>query len=66
LENLLRLGEAFENWTLADSLEMIGLIFSENFTYQERKIKTAIVNEMVSCIFLVNNRLMAKKKRNKR
>ncbi|WP_347053569.1 hypothetical protein [Flavobacterium olei] len=61
LENLLKLGEAFENGTLANSREMIGLIFPENFTFQESKIKTARVNEMVNCIYLVNNRLRAKK-----
>ncbi|WP_241775701.1 zinc ribbon domain-containing protein [Flavobacterium sp. Root420] len=61
LENLLKLGDAFDNGTLADSREMIGLIFPENFTFQESKIKTARVNEMVNCIYLVNNRLRAKK-----
>jgi len=39
LENLLKLGEAFDNTSLADSREMIGLIFPENFTFQEQKIR---------------------------
>jgi len=39
LKNLLKLGEAFDNASLADSREMIGLIFSENFTFQEQKIR---------------------------
>ena len=38
LKNLLKLGEAFDNASLADSRE-IGLIFSENFTFQEQKIR---------------------------
>jgi len=66
LENLLKLGEAFDGGTLADSREIIGLIFPENFTFSENKIRTARVNEMVNCIYLVNNRLRAKKKRDKR
>lgn len=61
LENLLKLGETFENGTLADSREMIGLIFPENFTFEEKKIRTVRINEMVNCIYLVNNRLRAKK-----
>lgn len=61
LENLLKLGEAFDGGTLADSREIIGLIFPENFTFSENKIRTARVNEMVNCIYLVNNRLRAKK-----
>ena len=61
LENLIKLGETFENGTLADSREMIGLIFPENFTFEEKKIRTARINEMVNCIYLVNNRLRAKK-----
>ncbi|WPO77887.1 hypothetical protein [Flavobacterium sp. KACC 22761] len=62
LENLIKLGETFENGTLADSREMIGLIFPENFTFEEKKIRTARINEMVNCIYLVNNRLRKKKK----
>jgi hypothetical protein len=61
LENLIKLGEAFDSATLADSREIIGLIFSENFTFQEKKIRTTRINEMVNCIYLVNNRLRAKK-----
>ncbi|WP_082706605.1 recombinase family protein [Flavobacterium sp. TAB 87] len=61
LENLLKLGEAFENGALADSREMIGLIFPENFTFLESKFQTVRVNEIINCIYLVNNRLRAKK-----
>ena len=61
LENLIKLGEAFDNESLADSREIIGLIFPENFTFRENKIQTARINEMVNCIYLVNNRLRAKK-----
>jgi len=61
LENLLKLGEAFDGGTLADSREVIGLIFPENFTFSENKIRTARVNEIINCIYLVNNRLRAKK-----
>jgi hypothetical protein len=61
LENLLKLGEAFDGGTLADSREIIGLIFPENFTFSENKIRTARVNEIINCIYLVNNRLRAKK-----
>ena len=61
LENLLKLGEAFDGGTLADSREIIGLIFPENFTFSENKIRTARVNEVINCIYLVNNRLRAKK-----
>ena len=57
LKNLLKLGEAFDNASLADSREMIGLIFPENFTFSENKIRTARVNEIANCIYLVNNRL---------
>ena len=39
LENLLKLGEAFDGGTLADSREIIGLIFPENFTFSENKIQ---------------------------
>lgn len=63
LENLIKLGEAFDSATLADSREIIGLIFPENFTFQEKKIRTTRINEMVNCIYLVNNRLRAKKKK---
>jgi site-specific DNA recombinase len=61
LENLLKLGDAFDGGTLADSREIIGLIFPENFTFSENKIRTARVNEIINCIYLVNNRLRAKK-----
>ena len=61
LENLLKLGDAFDNASLADSREIIGLIFPENFTFRENKIQTARINEMINCIYLVNNRLRAKK-----
>ncbi|WP_246860147.1 hypothetical protein [Flavobacterium sp. KBS0721] len=61
LKNLLKLGEAFDNASLADSLEMIGLIYPENFTFQENKIQTARTNEMTNCIYLVINILFVKK-----
>lgn len=61
LENLFKLGEAFDGGTLSDSREIIGLIFPENFTFSENKIRTARVNEIINCIYLVNNRLRAKK-----
>lgn len=61
LENLLKLGEVFDSGTLADCRELIGLIFPKNFTFEEKKIRTARINEMVNCIYLVNNRLRAKK-----
>lgn len=63
LENLLKLGDAFDGGTLADCREIIGLIFPENFTFSENKIRTARVNEIINCIYLVNNRLLAKKKK---
>lgn len=65
LQNLIKLGEAFGDGSLVDSREIIGLIFPENFTFQNNKIQTGRVNEMFKCIYLVNNRLRAKK-RNKR
>jgi site-specific DNA recombinase len=61
LENLLKLSDAFDGGALADSREVIGLIFPENFTFQEKKIRTARVNEIINFIYLVNNRLMVKK-----
>ena len=57
LENLLKLGKAFDGGTLDDSREIIGLIFPENFTFSENKIRTARVNEIANCIYLVDNRL---------
>ncbi|WP_231131593.1 hypothetical protein [Flavobacterium hydrophilum] len=59
-ENLIKLGEAFDSATLADCIELIGLIFPENFTFKEKKIRTARINEMVNCIYLVNNILLKK------
>lgn len=35
LENLVKLGDAFDSESLADSREIIGLIFPENFTFRE-------------------------------
>lgn len=61
LENLLKLGEAFDGGTLADSRELIGLIFPENFTFQEKKIRTTRINETTNRIYLVNSRLWSKK-----
>jgi len=61
LENLLKLGDAFDNASLADSREMIGLIYPENFTFQENKIQTARTNEMTRFIYLVINILLVKK-----
>ncbi len=61
LQNLIKLGEAFGDGSLVDSREIIGLIFPENFTFQNNKIQTGRVNEMFKCIYLVNNRLRAKK-----
>jgi site-specific DNA recombinase len=66
LEYLLKLGKAFENGTLADSRKIIGLIYPENFTFRESKFQTARVNGIMRCIYLVNNRLQSKKKRDKR
>ena len=61
LENLLKLGEACENSSLADTRELIGLIYPENFTFRENQFQTTRINEIVNCIYLVNNRLWAKK-----
>ena len=61
LENLLKIGDTFDNASSADSREIIGLIFPENFTFRENKIQTARINEMVNCIYLVNNTLRANK-----
>lgn len=41
--------------TLADSREIIGLIFPENFIFSENKIRTARVNKIINFIYLVNN-----------
>ena len=61
LENLLKLGEACENSSLADTRELIGLIYPENFTFRENQFQTTRINEIVNCIYLVNNRLRVKK-----
>jgi len=61
LENLLKLGNACENNTLADTRELIGLIYPENFTYRENQFQTARVNEIINCIYLVNKELQMKK-----
>jgi hypothetical protein len=61
LENLLKLGEACENSSLADTRELIGLIYPENFTFRENQFQTTRLNEIINCIYLVNNRLRAKK-----
>jgi site-specific DNA recombinase len=54
LENLLKLGDAFDGGTLADSREIIGLIFPENFTFSDNKIRTTRVNEIINCILSFN------------
>ncbi|HYD90708.1 MAG TPA: recombinase family protein, partial [Flavobacterium sp.] len=61
LNNLISLGSAYENGTLADAREMIGLIYPENFTFRGNDFQTARVNEIVNCIYLVNKELDVKK-----
>lgn len=61
LNNLISLGSAYENGTLADAREMIGLIYPENFTFRGNSFQTARVNEIMKCIYLVKKELKIKK-----
>lgn len=61
LENLLKLGDDSDNASLADSREMIGIIFPESFTFRENKIQTARVNKIGASIHVINNELELKK-----
>jgi hypothetical protein len=61
LNNLISLGSAYENATLVEARELIGLIYPENFTFRGSTFQTARVNEIMNCIYLVNNELKAKK-----
>ena len=62
-DKLTRLKKAYSSGTLSDAREMIGLIFPENFTFQNNQFQTARVNEIVSVIYLINNELKDKKNR---
>lgn len=62
LNNLISLGSAYENATLVQERELVGLIYPENFTFRGSTFQTARVNEILNCIYLVNKELEAKKK----
>ncbi len=61
LNNLISIGSAYENSTLVEARELIGLIYPENFTFRGSTFQTARVNEILNCIYLVNNELKTKK-----
>ena len=61
IDNLLKLGQAFENSSLSEARDLIGLIYPENFTFRGNDFQTTRVNEIVNCIYLVNNELGVKK-----
>lgn len=61
VENLIRLGTAYEKSNLVESRDLIGLIYPENFTFRGNDFQTARVNEIMRCIYLVNSELEAKK-----
>jgi len=61
LNNLILLGSAYENATLLEIKELIGLIYPENFTFRGSAFQIARVDEIMNCIYLVNNELKANK-----
>jgi len=66
VDNLIKLNETYLDRDLSDKRSLIGLIYPENFTIRENKIQTARVNKIVESIYVINNELERKKKRDKR
>ena len=61
IERLIGLNFAYENTSLGEARELIGLIYPENFTFSGMQIQTARINGVMSAIYVINNELKAKK-----
>lgn len=65
IDRLIQLNFAYTNANLSEARDLIGLIYPENFTFRNNQFQTARVNEIAGRIYLINNELGDKKKRDK-
>jgi DNA invertase Pin-like site-specific DNA recombinase/transcription elongation factor Elf1 len=66
IENLIRLNNSYNDASLADARELIGLIYPENFTIRGEQVQTTRINKVIKSIYMINNELMRKKTGQKR
>ncbi|PXY47355.1 recombinase family protein [Flavobacterium hydrophilum] len=66
IENLLKLNEYYETGDWAESRDLIGSIYPENFTISENEFRTARVNEVVWLIYYINKQIALNKKGTKK
>ncbi|WP_074722154.1 recombinase family protein [Flavobacterium frigoris] len=61
IENLIRLNNSYNDASLADARELIGLIYPENFTIRGEQVQTTRINKVIESIYMINNELGLKK-----
>ncbi|WP_170245704.1 recombinase family protein [Flavobacterium daemonense] len=66
IENLLKLNEYYDTGNWADSRDLIGSIYPENFTISENEFRTTRINEVVWLIYYINRQISLNKKGTKK
>ena len=66
VENLLKLNEYYDHGNWAESRDLIGSIYPENFTFSENQFRTTRVNEVVQLIYYINKQIAPNKKGTKK
>ena len=66
IENLIKLNGAYNNASLVEARDLIGLIYPENFTIRGTQVQTTRINKVIESIYMINNELCSKKTGQKR
>ena len=66
IENLLKLNEYYDTGNWADSRDLIGSIYPDNFTISENEFRTTRINEVVWLIYYINRQITLNKKGTKK
>lgn len=60
-ENLMKLSECYDSGAWAESRDLIGSIFPENFTIEKNGFRTARTNDVLRIIYVINKNIEQKK-----
>ena len=66
IDNLINLNVNYNNASLAEARDLIGLIYPENFTIRGDQVQTTRINKVIESIYMINSELYRKKTGQKR
>ena len=61
IDNLIKLNVNYNNASLAEARDLIGLIYPENFTIRGNQVQTTRINKVIESIYMINSELCRKK-----